>query len=164
MTGDRDNNDMGPQNNVLPFSHADANKIFQEISNVNKQFSSINEKFDSINEKLSDLVRIEEKVLNLTESHVMLRGRVEDMEARERRSERDLMFAVQQAREFNQIKDSISTNIANTDTNKDYLRQVINWIGAIASAVVIAAILNNKEPKTTVYRDAHKQELKVKEG
>ena len=155
MSDDKDREcDMNSPSKVIQFSSNEVHRIFQEIS--------------GINEKLTTLVRIEEKVLNLTELHTNLRIRLENVESRERKNERDMSFALQQAREFNKIKDSIITNVAtntaNTANTKSILQTGIHWVGAITSAIVIAAILNNNEPKTQVTRDDHKESPKMRLG
>ncbi len=146
--GDSEREDMMGQAKVVPMTVTDMNRIFQEIS--------------SINEKLNTLVRIEEKVLSLSESHTDLKIRINNVEARERASERDLGFAVQQAHEFNKIKDNITINKHTSESTKDSVQKAINWVGVVASALVIAALLN-KEP-TVVYRDKEPMTKEDKDG
>ena len=74
MSDDKDREcDMNSPSKVIQFSSNEVHRIFQEIS--------------GINEKLTTLVRIEEKVLNLTELHTNLRIRLENVEYRERKNE-----------------------------------------------------------------------------
>lgn len=158
MSGDNEReSEMDQQSKVIQLNSNDIHRIFQEISAIKDQFTSINE-------KLTGVVRIEEKVSNLSELHTNLRDRLENMEERERISERELAYALQQAREFDKIKDSITVNKTNNANVKNALSNIIHWVGAIASAIVIAAILNNNEPKTPVTRDDHKTEAKVRHG
>lgn len=113
----------------------------------------------SINDKLSTLVRVEERVMSLDASRKVLEARMDGFEVRERSHERDLSFAVQQAQEFREVKNQITTN----STNGQTIQKVFNWAGGIVAALLIAGLVADRASAedTTVIPDFFSKNTKV---
>lgn len=143
MTGDKE--DMGAT--VISFTHREAKQIIDKLADIDS-------KFDAVNLKLGKLDVVAERIKHLNDLHVDTQKRVEALETRERDKERDLQFAVAQAREFKELKPQIvqNTNFA-TVANR-----VVNWVGGITATIVAAAIISGNEPQKIISRE----DVKVK--